>query len=116
MSDDNKDGSMAITYLRRVGYVAAAITAITILGFSVDGRYQKAEASDLAMARITEASDSTHYAQNLKREEGDIRTQINLIQLELQFMEAQEAANDARKQMLSAQLTVLLTRLAELQK
>lgn len=116
MSNDNEDGSKAITYLKRAGYVAAAITAIAVLGFNVDGRYQKADAAKYEISKLTKVSDQTHYAQNLKREEGDIRTQINLIQLELQFMAAQQTADEARRQMLSAQLTVLLTRLAELQK
>ena len=113
---NSNNESKGIMYLKRVGYAAAAITAIATLSFSVDGRYQKAAAAEEKFQQIAEVSDQTHYAQNLKREEGDIRTQITLIQLELTFMEQQQIADQARKVWLTEQLKVLLNLLSELQR
>lgn len=96
----------------RIGAVCAALTAIVVFAANVDSRYQKAEASE----RLVMAQQVADYAQDVKREEGDLRTQINLIQLELQFIAKQAIADEARKTMLLAQLSVLLTRLTELQK
>lgn len=94
--------------LINLGQIAAAITAIFVLGSGIDSRYATAEAVDTYV--YTVASD---------RERGDITNQIELIQLELKYLKAKsnrDSDDEAREDMLRAKLAVLLSRLQELQK
>ncbi len=104
-----------ITYFKRAGYVAAALTALATVGFSVDGRYQKAEAADVqVLAQIELVSREAE-----SRETGDVDNQIEIIQLELKYLanKSDRTLDDAaREGMLRAKFTVLLARQLELQK
>ena len=82
MTDEIKPEKAWVTYLKRAGYVAAALTALATVGFSVDGRYQKAEAADVqVLAQIELVSREAE-----SRETGDVDNQIEIIQLELKYV------------------------------
>lgn len=112
---DKAEKKTWVTWLQRAGIVAAALTAIATLSFGVDGRYQKAEAADEQVLEMQQqvaglASD---------REEGDVDNQIEIILVELKYLNAKTEKNsddELRIDMLKRKLTILLTRQTELQK
>jgi len=91
----------------KVGSFCAALTAMGVLGFSIDGRYQTAEAATSQATRM-----------EIKRETGDLDNQVRLINHELTYLKGKQnrdSDDDAREVFLRIQLSVLLTRLVELQ-
>lgn len=108
-----EEGPKWLTYLKRAGYVATALVAIGGLVYGVNGHYQSAEAAESTHTEIRLASDSADYQANRDREKGDIRTQIELINLELKFLERNP--DETRKDYLLQQRQILLQRLQELQ-
>ena len=110
MSDKNT-GPKWLVYLKRTGYVATALLAISGVLYGVNGHYQNAEAAEYQHEQIQVASDSASYKANRDREEGDIRLQIEMIMLELTVGQP----NEGRKAYLLQRLQILQNRLQVLE-
>lgn len=92
-----------VNTIKKAGWVCGALVSMISLGALVDGRYQTAEAAS---------------TQEVRREEGDINNRIEIIQLELKYLKAKasrDTDDEAREEMLRAQLAVLLSRITEIQ-
>jgi len=106
----DKEKPQWMIYLQRAGYVAAALVSIGGLVYGVNGHYQSAEAAESSHVEIQVASDTAQYQANKDREKGDLRTQLQLIDLELKY---EEDATEREK--LLQQREIVLKRLQELQ-
>ena len=103
-----------------VGALIAAVAAcIPIVGgmFALDARYMKSvDANTVHQALTTQAGDK-HYHQDKTREEGDLRTQLALINLEIEFLSNKtdrSATDENRLELLKQQRGIILERLGEL--
>ena len=110
---ETKEKKTWVTYLQRAGYVAAALVSIATLIYGTASYVQPSEAAATEHEQIVLASDSADYKANQDREKGDLRTQIELINLELKFLE--DKPDDTRKEYLLQQRQILMQRLQELQ-
>lgn len=107
---NSKEKKTWVTYLQRAGYVAAALVSIGSLIYGTANYFQSAEAADTAHKAFEEQLVASDYKANKDREEGDLRTQLELIDLKLEHEEDQN-----KRELLLQQRQIILNRLQQLQ-
>lgn len=100
-----------------VAFVAACIPLIGGL-FALDARYEKAEDAKIEREALVAQASEKHFHQDKEREEGDLRTRLNLINNRIDFLteKANQTPDDVNEiDYLKEQRAIILKRLNELE-